>query len=87
MMLAQSGYVETGTSAIGLQLLIVAVTALTFGLFIFALVDAIRRPASAWRAAGSSKPLWIFLILILQFFGALAYLAGVRPRLRQAGEP
>lgn len=44
---------------------------LQYGLFIWALVDAIRRP----KVRYFSKAVWIILIVLISFFGSIAYLA------------
>jgi uncharacterized membrane protein len=60
---------------------------------IWAIVDAIRTPRDAFSAAGSSKALWLTLLLVftvLAFFvtavlGAV-YLFRIRPRVRASME-
>ncbi len=56
---------------------------------IWAIVDAAMRPSSAFSAAGSSKGMWITLILVLWIFTGIAgfvlalfYLFSIRPRVR-----
>lgn len=56
---------------------------------IWALIDAISRPTAAFVAAGSSKGMWIALIVIFWFFTgviglilSVVYLASIRPRVR-----
>jgi hypothetical protein len=56
---------------------------------VWAIVDATSRPAGALAAAGSSKPMWIVLIVIGWFATglignvlAVVYLASIRPRVR-----
>jgi hypothetical protein len=53
-------------------------------------VDQLRRPLSAWEAAGRERRFWLALSLILGFhalgeFAAIAYFAAVVPRFRGAG--
>ena len=66
--------------AIGVAMLIVP---------IWALIDAITRPTGAFVAAGSSKGMWIALILLFSIFTgviglvlSIVYLASIRPRVR-----
>ncbi len=66
--------------AIGVAMLIVP---------IWALIDAITRPTGAFAAAGSSKGMWIALILLFSIFTgviglvlSIVYLASIRPRVR-----
>ncbi len=58
---------------------------------IWAIVDAIRTPKEAFSAAGSSKALWLTLLLVfavLAFFVTavlgVVYLLRIRPRVRTA---
>ena len=71
----------------GVILLLVALVTLVIP--IWALVDSISRPAGAFAAAGSSKGMWIALIVLLWLFTgilglvlAVVYLAAIRPRVR-----
>jgi hypothetical protein len=59
------------------------------GVPIWAVVDAASRTSASFNAAGSSKTLWITLILVFMFvFGpisiilAFVYLVSVRPKVR-----
>ena len=75
----------------GPDLLIVVIVVFVFlGVPIWAVVDAASRSSSAFSAAGSSKALWITLILVFLFFFepvsiilAFVYLVSVRPRVRR----
>jgi RsiW-degrading membrane proteinase PrsW (M82 family) len=56
---------------------------------IWALVDAISRPGAAFKAAKSSKALWITLVvvtwLLTGFIGlvlSIVYLTSIRPRVK-----
>jgi hypothetical protein len=72
----------------GVLVLVVGVALLAIPLW--ALVDALSRPGGAFRAAGSSKGMWIALILVfwlltggvLGLVMAVVYLAAIRPRVR-----
>ncbi len=73
----------------GLDGLIIFVVVLVIP--IWALVDAGSRPSGAFKAAGSSKGLWIALIALLTLFTgiigmviAIAYLVAIRPRVKAA---
>jgi hypothetical protein len=70
----------------GAPLLIIGLVTLV--MFIFVLVDMVRRPDWQWRQAGSSKTMWIVLeVLLFVLFGFLSiisgivYLASARPKL------
>ncbi len=56
---------------------------------LWAIVDAASRPSGAFRAAGSSKAMWISLIAVfwlitgvIGFILACVYLASIRPRVK-----
>jgi uncharacterized protein DUF2516 len=56
---------------------------------VWAIVDAASRPAGAFTAAGSSKAMWITLIVVfwlvtglVGFVLACVYLASIRPRVK-----
>lgn len=56
---------------------------------VWAIVDAASRPSAAFAAAGSSKAMWITLIVVfwlvtglIGFVLACVYLASIRPRVR-----
>ena len=58
-----------------------------YGVMLWGLGDAVRRPARAWEASGQSLALWVGLQLVglvvcaLGWFVSLVYLVEVRPRL------
>jgi hypothetical protein len=71
----------------GLIILVVALVGLVVP--IWAVVDASSRPGAAFTAAGSSKGMWLALILVFWIFTgviglilAVVYLASIRPRVR-----
>jgi hypothetical protein len=71
-------------------IVVVFVVFIFLGVPIWAVVDAASRTSSSFIAAGSSKSLWIALILISLFvFGpisiilAFVYLVSVRPKVRR----
>jgi hypothetical protein len=71
----------------GLVILLVALVVVVIP--IWAIADAATRPTGAFTAAGSSKGLWITLILVFWFFTgiiglivAFVYLASIRPRVK-----
>lgn len=71
----------------GVIILIIALVALIVP--IWALVDSISRPSGAFTAAGSSKGMWVALIVVFWFFTgiigvilSIVYLASIRPRVK-----
>jgi hypothetical protein len=70
----------------GLDLLIVLVV---LALPLWAIIDAISRPAVAFYAAGSNKTAWVIVLLVatfvlgIGFFLAAYYLLVVRRKVRQ----
>lgn len=71
----------------GLIVLLVALVAVVIP--IWALVDSISRPSGAFVAAGSSKGMWIALIVFFWLFTgivgvilSIVYLSAIRPRVK-----
>lgn len=52
--------------------------------WVWALVDAGSRGEEQWQRVGESKTMWMLLIIVLQFFGTIAYLWMIRPKLISA---
>lgn len=50
-------------------------------LLVWALVDALQRPAAAWDAAGQQQIVWLIVIVFVGFIGPILYLVIARPRL------
>ena len=48
---------------------------------IFCFIDVVRTPSTTFRAVGSSKILWIVLLIWFTIFAGIVYLAAVRPKL------
>jgi len=75
------------------ELLVIVVGPLTFGLVIWAVIDAAMRPDRIWQAADQRQVVWILVILFLSCVGAPVYLLFIRPKLvaatraEQAGPP
>lgn len=65
------------------------VVLLSFALPLWAIVDALSRPAVAFYAAGSNKTAWIIVLLVftfilgIGFFLAAFYLVSVRRKVQQ----
>ncbi len=51
------------------------------GLWVMALVDALKRPATEWETAGQNQIVWVAVILFASFLGALIYWLVARPQL------
>jgi hypothetical protein len=69
----------------GVLVLLIALVTLIFP--IWALVDSISRPTAAFTVAGSSKGMWIVLIVLFWLFTgiigvvlSIVYLVSIRPR-------
>jgi hypothetical protein len=70
-------------------LIVVVIALLTLVIPIWALIDSISRPSGAFAAAGSSKGMWIALIVLFWLFTGIVgvilsvvYLASIRPRVK-----
>jgi hypothetical protein len=48
---------------------------------LFCFIDVVFTPSTTFRSAGSSKALWVVLIIWLNILAAFIYLVVVRPRL------
>ncbi len=74
----------------GPDLLVVAIVFVAgFVVPLWAVIDAASRPSGAFAAAGSSKALWISLIVVFWLITGLiglilacVYLASIRPRVK-----
>lgn len=52
------------------------------GIFwLWMLIDALRRPAAEWEAAGQNQIIHVVVIVVLGFIGAIVYALVARPRL------
>ncbi len=74
----------------GLLVLLILLVPVSFGLVLWAVIDAAQRPEEAFRRAGQNKTLWIILsivgLVVLGFVGgavALVYLTAIRPRVKE----
>ncbi len=81
----------TGAIFAGGGLIVFVIALVVLVIPIWALVDSISRPSSAFAAAGSSKGMWIALIVLFWLFTGVVglilsavYLASIRPRVRAA---
>jgi hypothetical protein len=81
-------------SVVGFDLVLIwAGLFIAFVIPLWAVIDAISRPTAAFAAAGSSKALWLTLLLVFWFFTlvvglvlSVVYLVSIRPRVRAATE-
>jgi hypothetical protein len=66
----------TLAAVVGVDLLVVLLILVGLAVPLWAIVDAARRPAAAFYAAGSNKTIWIVVIAIAWFFGLGFFLGG-----------
>jgi hypothetical protein len=59
----------------------------SFAIWIWGLIDAATKPDWLYQRTGSSKVLWVILIVVLGIIGSAAYLLAIRPRLLAAQGP
>jgi Na+-driven multidrug efflux pump len=71
-------------------IVVLLIMVILWGVPIWAVVDAASHTSGSFRAAGSSKALWITLLIVFMFFFApvgiilaFVYLVSVRPRVRR----
>lgn len=75
---------------LGLLLVLLPLVLLPLAVVVWGLADAAGRPASAWRAAGENKTLWVALqaaglvVFLAGVVLSVVYLAALRPRVRAA---
>lgn len=67
---------EVGSALGGILFLLILLAAIVF--WIWALIDAARAPEGAYRTG--SKVVWVVVIALTHFIGALIYYAIGRPR-------
>lgn len=65
-----------GVMAIGLAL---------FAWWLVVLIEAVRVPSEAWRAAGQEQIVHILLMVFLGIIGTFVYVVVARPKLRAVG--
>ncbi len=68
----------------GPEVIIWLVALAWFGVWIWALVDALIRPPHQWQTIGYSKIVTVVVIVVLSALASIWYLVWVRPRLRRA---
>lgn len=64
--------------------LFVVLSAALFVWWLLMLIEALRVPDQAWTAAGQNKLLWVLVIVLLGFLGALLYALIARPAVAKA---
>ncbi len=65
--------------------IVIAVVVVGYAIFwLWMLYEIGSRPEVAYEDAGESKAVWFLLVLVLQFFGTLAYFFMVRSKLLEA---
>ena len=52
-------------------------------LWLWSLIDALRTHDQTWKAAGQNKLVWIVVIILLGFLGAILYVVISRPALKR----
>lgn len=52
--------------------------------WLYALVDALRRPKGNWLAAGQDQLVWVMVVVFLNLIGALVYVMVAKPALDKA---
>ena len=70
---------ETGEARVEGWLFLLWIGSCLVGLW--AVVDALHQPASAWIEIGKDRAIWVLLTFMLGMFGAVFYFAWLRPQL------
>jgi hypothetical protein len=72
---------------------VLVIALITMAVPLWAVIDALSRPAVAFYAAGSNKTAWVVVLVVATFvfgmglFLAAYYLIGVRRKVRQQMQP
>ncbi|MCZ7530829.1 MAG: DUF2516 family protein [Acidimicrobiia bacterium] len=72
------------------MLIVLLIVSVGLGIPIWAIVHAAATPDSTWNAFGSSRAMWITLIVVglflspVGFILSIVYLAAIRPKLNRA---
>ncbi len=73
------------------QGLLIAIAIVLSVIALWAIIDAITRPAAAFEQVGQTKPMWLVLLILTGLMCgpigtvvAIYYLASVRPKLKSA---
>lgn len=64
--------------------LLILVLLVGLAVWVWAIVDVVRRPTGEWESAGQNQVVWILVIVLLGPLGVVLYLAIARPRLADA---
>lgn len=74
-----------GLSVVIFLILVLALVALAGTvIWLWALVDLVRRPERQYAAVGQGKLVWLLLVLLGHVIGAVIYLLVCRPQLEQS---
>jgi Phospholipase_D-nuclease N-terminal len=68
----------------GLFFIIILVFLASMALWLYTLVDVLRRPDQQYAAAGQTKLVWLLVVLLGHVLGSIIYLAVARPQLERA---
>ena len=62
-------------------MIVLTLLVLVLGVFpLWATLDAAMKPDLSWQAADQSKIVWVLVCLLLGFFGSIAYVLAIRPK-------
>ncbi len=68
-----------------LELVVMSIAVAGLVLWVWALVDVLKRPKVEWERTGQSQMLWLVVLVLLNVLGAVAYLVTAGSR-RSQGE-
>lgn len=63
-------------------LLLGAVVVALFVWWLLVLIDCLRTPDAVWQAAGENQVVWLLVLILLGFVGAILYVLLARPKVR-----
>ncbi len=70
-------------SSIGVGFILIVLGLLGTLAWLIALIDALRRPTGAWESAGQNQLVWVLVIVLANFIGAVLYWIIARPQLQK----
>jgi hypothetical protein len=76
-----------GGSIVALVLFVAALGLATTVLWVWTLVDVLRRPDGQYAAAGQTKLVWLLVVLFGHIIGSILWLLVARPQLERVAVP
>jgi NADH:ubiquinone oxidoreductase subunit 6 (subunit J) len=69
-----------------LELVVMSIAVAGLVLWVWALIDVLKRPKGEWERTGQSQMLWLIVLVLLNVLGAVAYLVTAGSRRNRGDE-